>query len=153
MLTLSNTQHARRHASCYCVLWNVCSNYCARADNGVCTHPHPRKDRSVGTDVSTIPNHYWFDHKARGDNWEVYGFTGMLRSKHLRSRTPPHVILEDQVTRVKVSMGTDPDMIPNFALAVIPALDHGLCSDEDRVSKFHGFRVLQHQVRSDLDVM
>src|SRR5690349_12147494 len=50
-------------------------------------------------------------------------------------------------------MRADPDVIPDFALPVVTALNHGMRADEHRIPELHGFRMLEYHFGINLQIM
>src|SRR5262249_30245594 len=72
---------------------------------------------------------------------------------HFGTRSPPHIVLQNQISGVEVGLWPNPDVIPDLAGSIETPLHHDLGSDKHAVPDLYRLRVLQHDVRSHLKVV
>src|ERR1700722_10950363 len=112
-----------------------------------------RQNARVHSNVSAESNPNRLDDQTGCNDRYVDRFGGMSRTQDLCSRTPSHVIFQDDVPRIKVGLWANPNVIANPAGSVEASLDHGLSANKHRMSKFHGLGMLQHNAGSNLEVV
>src|SRR5258708_10370732 len=95
----------------------------------------------------------WLDDQSGCNDRHVDGFGGMSRAQDFCARTPADIVFENDVSGVKIGLWANPDVIADSACSIETTLDHGLGTDENGVPKLHGFRMLQHNARSNLKIV
>src|SRR5579884_1151482 len=148
--SFANAQNSRGYTCSYCIVGNVGSHDSARSHNRVHPDPDTWQDRSVGTNVGAVTNHYRLDYKAGGNNRNINRMSRMLRTQHLGPGSPANVVFQNEITGIEVGVWTNPDVIPNLALPVIATLDHGMRADKDGIAKLHGLGMFKYHFGIDL---
>ena len=131
----------------------VSGHDCPRPNQAASAHGHSGQDDRVRADVRPRLDSHWPDLEIRLDHGNVDRYAGVRRTQHFCARPPTHVLLDHEVPRVQVALGTDPHVITDDAPPVEPPLEVGLRADEHPVSYLERLRVLEPDPATNVDTV
>src|SRR5450631_3635016 len=111
------------------------------------------KNRCIGSNVCAVANDYRFDAEPCLDDGNADRVTRVSGAQHLCSRSPTNVVFDNQVPRIEIGVGSDPDMAADLASSIKASLNHCLRPDKDRVTEFHSFRMLDNSLGTHLKIV
>src|SRR5690242_1927613 len=133
------------------IIGNILRYHGARSHDGIRTDAHAGKNASVHPDIRAEADRNGLDDQPGRDDGRLHRFAGMGRAQDLGSRAPADIVFDGKRARIHVRLRANPDVIPDFAVPVKAALNHGLRADKNGVAELHCFRVLEHHVRANLE--
>src|ERR1035438_2280277 len=135
------------------VLGNIVSDDRSGTHNGLGSDVHTRQDTGVHPNIRAESDRDRFDHQGRRYDGFIIWLARVSRTQDLCTRSPTHIVFQNQVPSIKVGLWPNPNMTSDLAHSIESPLDHSLRSNEDAVAKLHGLWVFQDDVGSHLKIV
>src|SRR5215467_15029798 len=150
---VAETKDLSRDACDDRVFRNVVRYYGTCPDNRMRADSDARQKTSVHPDIGAETHAQGLNHQSSCDNRHINRIASVSRTQDLRAWPPANVVLKNNVARIEISVRTDPDVITDFAGAIVTSLDHRLSTDKHRVAELHRLRMFKYHAGTNLKII
>ena len=105
------------------------------------------------TDIGPRLHVDWTYFEIGFDNWPINRETCMSRAQHLGSGTPPHMVFQHEMPRIKIRLWPNPHVITNLRVSIKTALNISLISNKNTISNLESFQVFKSNTTADPDTV
>jgi hypothetical protein len=121
----------------------------AGADNATFANRDPRQQHCTCSDIRPGFHAHRANFEIGFDDRSIDRDAGVGRAQYFRSRAPAHIILQNELPRIEVSLRPNPNVIANFGNSINAPLNVRLCSDENTIPDLKRFQVLEADAAPD----